>query len=396
MSETVQDRIQSRSDAAFAEEERQGMMLAAKVRAIALALVLLWQAIDSPESGPSYYFNLLEIFTFVLLGGLQYFAAYLRRGGSIIQYVFVTLDCVLLAVVFTLSSPFTETPLPPAIAMDTARFLFFFMFLMQASFSFRPSLVVWCGASIIFSRLGMWLWFLNQPDVYSNADLPEQTVEAWLTAGTDLNFLFLGYAAIELLVVLILSAGLAVVVARSRRLVRNFISTERKRASLSRYFSPNVVDQLSSSDAGLAKGQQQNVAVLFADIMGFTKLCEKSTADEVIDLLRGYHDRLGKAVFDNSGTLDKYIGDGLMATFGTPNTSPRDPENALKCAFEMIEALDEWNADRALSGENPVRVGIGLHYGVVVAEDIGNERRLEYSVIGDNVNIASRFEHLTR
>ena len=157
-----------------------------------------------------------------------------------------------------------------------------------------------------------------------------------------------------------------------------------------------MVDQLSSSDAGLAKGQQQNVAVLFADIMGFTKLCEKSTADEVIDLLRGYHDRLGKAVFDNSGTLDKYIGDGLMATFGTPATSPRDPINALKCAFEMIEALDDWNAERALSGENPVRVGIGLHWGAVVAGDIGNERRLEYSVIGDNVNVASRIEHLTR
>ncbi|WP_171209928.1 MULTISPECIES: adenylate/guanylate cyclase domain-containing protein [unclassified Ruegeria] len=396
MSETVQDRIKSRSDAAFAEEERQGTMLAAQVRTVALAVVLFWQAIDSPETGASYYFNLLEIFVFVLLGGLQFFAAFSRRGGIGVQYAFVTVDCLLLALMFSLGTPFSDTHWPASIQMDTARFLYFFMFLMQASFSFRPSLVLWCGVSILIARLGMWLWFLSQPNVYSNLDLPEQTVEAWLAAGSDLNFLFLGYAAIELLVVLILSAGLAVVVARSRRLVRKFLSTERKRASLSRYFSPNVVDQLSSSDAGLAKGQQQNVAVLFADIMGFTKLCEKATADEVIELLRGYHDRLGKAVFKNSGTLDKYIGDGLMATFGTPTTSPQDSENALKCAFEMIEALDDWNAERALSGEQSVRVGIGLHWGIVVAGDIGNERRLEYSVIGDNVNIASRIEHLTR
>ncbi|WP_180887691.1 adenylate/guanylate cyclase domain-containing protein [Ruegeria sp. THAF57] len=396
MSETVQERVRSRGGAAFAEEERQGMMLAAKVRTIALALVLLWQAIDSPETGPSYYFALLEIFAFVLLGGLQYIAAYSRLGGRSIPYVFVTLDCLLLAVVFSLGSPFSDISWPPAISMNSARFLYFLMFLMQASFSFRPFLVVWCGISIATARIGMWVWFLSLPGSYSNLDLPEQTVEAWLAGGTDLNFLFLGYAATELLVVVILSAGFAIVVARSRRLVSNLLSTERKRASLARYFSPNVVDQLSSSGVGLSAGKHQKVAVLFADIIGFTKLCEKATADEVIELLRGYHDRLGKAVFRNSGTLDKYIGDGLMATFGTPNPNPHDPENALKSAYEMLKALDEWNTERALSGDDPIRVGIGLHWGAVVAGDIGNERRLEYSVIGDTVNIASRIEHLTR
>lgn len=396
MSDTIHTRIQSRSDAAFAEEERQGTMLAAKVRTVALLLVLVWQGVDSPETGPSYYFNLLEIFAFVVLGGLQYLAAHSHYGGRGLQYAFVTLDCILLATVFSMRLPFADTHLPPAIAMDTARFLFFFMFVMQASFSFRPSLVIWSGVSIILARLGMWIWFLSQPNTYSNLELSEQTVEAWVASAADLNFLFLGYAAIEVLVVLIMSAGLAVVVARSRQLVRRFISTERKRASLARYFSPNVVDQLSSSDTGLAAGRQQNVAVLFADIVGFTKLCEAATPDEVIELLRGYHDRLGKVVFENSGTLDKYIGDGLMATFGTPAPSPADPANALNCAFGMIEALDVWNAERVSSGDQPVRVGIGLHWGPVVAGDIGNERRLEYSVIGDTVNTASRIEHLTR
>lgn len=157
----------------------------------------------------------------------------------------------------------------------------------------------------------------------------------------------------------------------------------------------NVLDELSSLEAGIAAGRQQNVAVLFVDIMGFTKLCENATADEEIELLRDYHDRLGKSVFDNSGTLDKYIGDGLMATFGTPTPSAHDPANALNCAFEMIAALDKWNAERDLSGKEPVRVGVGLDWGSVVAGDIVNERQLEYGVIGDNVNVASRIEHLT-
>lgn len=142
--------------------------------------------------------------------------------------------------------------------------------------------------------------------------------------------------------------------------------------------------------------REQNVAVLFADIVGFTKLCENETAENVIKFLRDYHNRLGQAVFDNNGTLDKYIGDGLMATFGTPDTSPEDAQNALQCAMDMVAALELWNADRAKSGDERLRVGIGLHYGPVVVGDIGNERRLEYSVIGDTVNTASRLEHLTR
>ena len=146
----------------------------------------------------------------------------------------------------------------------------------------------------------------------------------------------------------------------------------------------------------MTEARQQEVAILFADIVGFTKLCEQASADEVVSLLRGYHDRLGNAVFSNNGTLDKYIGDGLMATFGTPDPSPQDAENALMCALDMIEALTLWNEERAQSGAAPVSVGIGLHWGPVVAGDIGNERRLEYAVIGDTVNIASRLEQLTR
>ena len=157
-----------------------------------------------------------------------------------------------------------------------------------------------------------------------------------------------------------------------------------------------MIDRLSGSEASLGEAKEQNVAVLFTDIMGFTTLCESAPPNEVIALLREYHDRLGKAVLDHDGTLDKYIGDGLMATFGTPEPARDDAARALRCAFAMIEALDQWNTERTASGMAPVRVGIGLHYGPVVAGDIGNARRLEYGVIGDTVNTASRLEHMTR
>jgi len=378
------------------EEERQGIMLAARVRLFALTVVLAWVAISSPATGFAYYFYLLEICAFIILGGLQFLCALKRFYTFPLTYLFVAVDCLLMAFIFSYQFPLDDSPLPPAIAMDTSRFLYFFMFLMQATFSFRPLLVLWCGFCIVIARSGMWLWHLNQPGAFSNLDLKEQSVERWLESGSDLNFLFLGFAASELIVVILVSSGLAVVVGRSRRLVRNRLSAERRRASLARYFSPNVADRLDQSASELSTAKQQDVAVLFADIVGFTKLCEQASPQDVVELLRDYHDRLGNAVFANYGTLDKYIGDGLMATFGTPDSSPQDASNALNCAFDMMDALEKWNVERQVAGHAPVKVGIGLHWGPVVVGDIGNERRLEYGVIGDTVNTASRLEHLTR
>ncbi len=389
-------RLERRTEDAFAEEERHGLMLAAKVRMIALIVVLLWQAVDNPNSGLEYALGLAEVASFAVLGLLQYICAKQRLQMDALKYVFVLVDCALLAFVFSVEYPFQEHKMPPALQLEGSRFTYFFVFLMQAAFSFRPRLVLWCGLCIVMARTGMWLWFISRPGVYTNADLPEQTVEAYLEAYSDPNFIFLGYLATEIIVTLIVAAGLAVVVRRSRRLVESRSKAERTRANLARYFSPNVVDHLSGSKDLLGGVREQEVAVLFADIMGFTKMCERESADNVIALLRDYHNRLGQAVFENGGTLDKYIGDGLMATFGTPEPSPRDARNALRCAMDMIAALETWNAERIAVGAAPVRVGIGLHYGPVIAGDIGNERRLEYSVIGDTVNIASRLEHLTR
>jgi adenylate cyclase len=116
----------------------------------------------------------------------------------------------------------------------------------------------------------------------------------------------------------------------------------------------------------------------------------------VINLLRGFHGRMEEVVFAHGGTLDKYIGDAVMANFGTPHTGPCDASDALACATAMADAITEWNHQRTADGNEPVRAGIGLHYGSVVLGDIGSAHRLEFAVIGDTVNVASCLEHLTR
>lgn len=392
----VRARLAARTESVFAAEERQGLMLAAKARTVALAVIFLWEFVGNTDSGLAYAYGFIVIGGFMLLGLLQYISARQRFHMEALKYVFVAADCALLAVAFSAGKPWADIVEPPAFAMHGSPFMFFFVFLMQSTFSLRPRLVLWCGLCIVAARSGMLLWVLAQPDVFTTFDLASADTEAAVAAATNVNYVHMPYWAVEVIVTLLVAGGLAVVVGRSRRLVESRSLAERARANLARYFSPNVVDRLSGAGDILGTAREQRVAVLFVDIVDFTGLCEREAPGRVIALLREYHNRLGRAVFDHQGTLDKYLGDGLMATFGTPEPGPQDARNALACALAMIAALGAWNAERAAAGEEPVRVGIGLHYGPVIAGDIGNERRLEHSVIGDTVNIASRLEQLTR
>lgn len=392
----TRERLNDRNKYTFDAAERRGLMLAATVRTAIMGVIVVWVLIDSPNTGMVYLYDVMQPAVFAALGALQYVSVRQYFHTQSLKYFYVLTDCAILAALFAIPNPFTTTSIPPAIVMNGSLYLYFFIFLMQTTFSLRPALVLWCGFCMVLARTGMLAWFLNQPGVFTNLDLADRSVEAFIAARSDPNFLYLGFWAIEILVTILVSAGLTFVVARSHRLVESRTKAERSRASLARYFSPNVVDYLSNSPDALSTPREQRVAILFADIIGFTKLCERQQAPEVIGLLRDYHSRLGQAVFDNHGTLDKYIGDGLMATFGTPEPGPSDAQNALQSAYDMIEALAQWNAERAAAGLESINVGIGVNYGSAIAGDIGNARRLEYGVIGDAVNVASHLEHLTR
>jgi class 3 adenylate cyclase len=138
------------------------------------------------------------------------------------------------------------------------------------------------------------------------------------------------------------------------------------------------------------------VTVLFADIWSFSRVSARLSGNDVMSLLREYLGLVEKAVFAHGGTLDKFLGDGLMATFGTPETGPQDAANALACAKAMTDAVVRWNLRREERKLQPLRLGIGLHHGEVVLGDIGSERRMEFAVLGDTVNVASRIQEMTR
>jgi len=185
-------------------------------------------------------------------------------------------------------------------------------------------------------------------------------------------------------------------IARVREIDRRRAAAERARVNLSRYFSPNLVEMLADRDDPLGAVRRQTVAVLFVDIVGFTRMAELMPPEAVVTMLRRFHDRMTAQIFACDGTVEKYIGDAIFAVFGLPSESADDPLNALRCAYGMLAALDSWNAERAREGEPPLAIGIGLNYGPAVIGDVGSEHSLSFTVIGDTVNTANRLQGLTR
>jgi adenylate cyclase len=185
-------------------------------------------------------------------------------------------------------------------------------------------------------------------------------------------------------------------IAKLREMDRLRIAAERARNNLSRYFSPNIVELLASRDEPLGAVRRETVAVLFADIVGFTRMAEAMPPEEAMAMLREFHSRMTAEIFACGGTIDKYIGDGIFAVFGVPTASERDAANALACAEKMLGALERWNDERQESSEARLAIGIGLNYGPAVLGDIGSEHSMSFSVIGDTVNTASRLQMLTR
>ncbi len=345
----------------------QGRLVGSAVMAVLLLYLV-------PLPAVYYYEAILVLFA---LMGIAYYVLS-RRGFGMpwLSYIFIALDFALLTYTIFVPNPFEHQQRPPQVAFRNDSIVYYFMFFTGWAFSYSPKLMLWAGLSAALGWVAGVLWLLSLPETHTPFHHPP---------------------VIRNLVLLLLVAwGLEAVVRRSRRLIIRQVKVAHERAALARYFSPNVLDEVAEAVGPLTAVRKHEVAILFADIAGFTRLCETMPPENVMELLREYHSRLEEEVFRFGGTLDKFIGDAVMASFGAPRPGPQDGTNGLRCAHAMLQSMAKWNHQRAGIGETPIQIGIGLHYGLAVMGDVGSERCAAFAVIGDTTNTTSRLQSLTR
>ena len=173
--------------------------------------------------------------------------------------------------------------------------------------------------------------------------------------------------------------------------IEDITDVSKIKKTFKRYVSKQVVDKLLEDDAKLnLGGEKREVTVLFSDIRGFTSMSEKMEPEKVVSTLNSYFSLMIDIVFKNNGTLDKIIGDELMIVFGAPTSSKDDTERAVKTAIEMQDKIKTFNKQRIIENEKPIKVGIGINKGLVVSGNIGSKELMDYTVIGDTVNLGAR------
>lgn len=178
-------------------------------------------------------------------------------------------------------------------------------------------------------------------------------------------------------------------------MIEGLLERDKMKSMFNKFHGSSVTEDLLKGDLQLG-GSKKSVTVFFSDIRDFTKFSEGHTPEEVVDMLNEYFAIMVKIINANGGVVDKFIGDAIMAVWGVPTPGPQDAEHAVRACLHMRKALNDLNELRISRGQVPIKIGMGLHCGEAISGTIGSEERMEYTVIGDTVNQASRIESSTK
>ena len=375
------------------EEQRAAQQVALYGRTVALIAIALLVTPLVPWPGPLYLY--LVLFLFALSGWGAWLAENAVWARPWHQYAFVSADFALMSFVLLYPNPFLPIDYPPQFILRYGNFIFFFVLLAGLTYAYRPRLVIWGGLSAAVSW-GVGVFFLlNLPDTVHHP-IDVMSLEDLLDAFANPGYVDLVTRVQEIGVLLIVAGLLSLAVKRSRTVAIRQARLAREKANLARYFPDKTADLLAGKSNPFSLPREHECAIVFADLVAFTSWSQNHTPVQTITLLREVHGILGEIIFKNNGTLDKFMGDGLMATFGTPEPTVNDASNAVIAIVEMAEAFETWKNSRSLPHINLLKLGIGGHYGPVVIGNIGSSDRLEFAVLGDAVNVANRLETATR
>lgn len=379
----------SRTDRMILDREIRGIrfLLMAKVVCAVIAILALTVTTQN--------FRELVITTIILLAGIavMFFLLYFlrrRRGVRLVGLASVLLDLVvLLPLPLLWYSAVGGDIVPRTYILKTYLPVLIYLMMILEAIALQPLYPAVFSAGSTIALVLYYFYAAADPRFSVTGDF----VRAFLGDSVHINM----YIA-NIFITAASGLALFMITRIARRTVYEAARNEVAASQLSRYFSPKIAEAIAGAGDDFMKPQGviQDAAVLFCDIRDFTALSERLSPEEVLGLLSEYHEKMVGVIFTHRGTLDKFIGDGILAVFGTPEPADDDAVRAVRAGVGMLAAVDELNAERRARGQFEIRIGVGIHFGQLLAGNIGVESRLEYTVIGDTVNLASRIEGLCK
>jgi adenylate cyclase len=376
------------------DEELNGFAFAFKARSVALAIVVVWVILSASLNRLPILMGAAALFFAV---GWVAYQSRKHRHMLVIQALCAVLDVAIIV----LASHLPETdPYEWAIQtwMRRSTFLYLVAYVASSALTFSVIVVLVSGLAALAGQIATFLFVLyaaQHVDSFQGFasknpyDLLRQLIAM---QGVEPNVFM-----VNQIVLLAVTVGLiAAAIWRARRHVERAVMAETQRSNLGRYFSPNLVKRLAEAGPGLGAGRAQDATVMFVDIIGSTQQMEMFTPEQVIAGVRAVHRRVVPVVMNRGGTIDKFLGDGVMAVFGAPEGKPDDARQAVLAAVEILDMVDRWSLRRTARGNVSVHVAIGVHFGAVIQGNVGIEDRLEFTTLGDTVNVASRLQNMTR
>lgn len=280
---------------------------------------------------------------------------------------------------------------PPSFILKEPTLLYVFIFIGLRTLRFEARYVLLTGG---VAALG-WLVILTHV-VIDAKDNPMITHD-YVTYLTS-NSVLLGAEFDKTASMLTVTVILAIALMRARSLLVRAVAEGTARRDLSRFFSPEVAQEITGAEEQIrpGHGMVREAAIVNVDVRGFTRLSTKMPADDLITLLHAYQSRIVPLIRSHGGAVDKFLGDGIMATFGAARPSERYAAEALRAVDAVIAEADAWAAERLKAGLEPLRIGAAVAVGRIVFGAVGDDTRLEYTVIGDAVNLSAKLEKHTK
>lgn len=382
------ERLPERVRAAIQRQQERSEILIGWVQFGIVGLVLtLYESTRMAEGLVQAEYS-LELDVLLVYGAIcivRLVLAHKRLLATWMLYASVIVDIYLLmALIYSFHYKYAQ---PAAFYLKVPTLLYVFVFIALRALRFEARFVVFTG---VCAATG---WAYLTWYVASGQGGPPGITHNFVEYMTS-NALLVGAEIDKIIAILLTTAVLAIAIARARRLLVRSVSEAAAARDLSRFFDPAVAARIRGAAMTIkaGEGEQRDVAILTCDLRGFTRLSTTLEPDEVMKLLQDYQERMCPLIVDNGGSIDKFLGDGILASFGAVDTTAAPAADALRAADALIEASRQWAEARRAAGLRPLEVGVAVASGRVVFGAVGDGERLEFTVIGDAVNWAAKLE----